>query len=152
MVTATKCRFPSTAWFEALGQEMTRDPDTFRKFGWIDTTAGIVMRAAGGLPADRAWVLTFGPYTCDSVKEVAPAEAAIADFTLAAPYTTWKAMVENIAANGAAGLHQTLNYLHFGQIDLNAADQLKADIFFRVNGSLQAYFDKAAGLETDFAA
>ncbi len=152
MTTATRCRFPSTEWFEALGEEMTRDQDTFRKFGWIDTAAAIVVEAGGGLAASRAWLLTFGPYTLDSVKEIPPASADEADFRLIAPYSTWRAMVENITANDGADLKHTINYLHFGQVELKAADQLKADIFFRVNSSLQAYLDKAACVETDFAA
>lgn len=151
MVTATAVQFPSTQWFTALGQAMLADPDTFRKFGWIDTTAAIVMQAGNGLAADRAWLLAFGPYTLDSVAEVAPAEAAKADFALVAPYPTWKEMAQNIAANGGADLKHTINYLHFGQVELKASDQLKADIFFRVNGSLQAYLDKAATVATDFA-
>jgi hypothetical protein len=61
-------------------------------------------------------------------------------------------MVENIGANGEADLRHTLNYLHFGQIELKASDQLQADLFFRVNGSLQAFFDGAAKLETAFDA
>ncbi len=152
MATAIRCRFPSTEWFEALGQEMDRDKDTFRKFGWIDTTVAIVIEAGGGLPESRAWLLTFGPYTLDSVKEIVPSAAAGADFSLVAPYSTWKEMVQNIAANDGADLNHTINYLHFGQVELKAADQLKADIFFRVNSSLQAYLDKAACVEADFAA
>jgi hypothetical protein len=152
MSTATRCRFPSTEWFEALGEEMTRDHDLFRKFGWIDTTAAIVLQAGGGLAESRAWLLTFGPYTLDNVTEISPEEAGQADFSLVAPYPTWKEMVGNIASNDGADLKHTINYLHFGQVDLRAADQLKADIFFRVNGSLQAYLDKAARVTTDFAA
>jgi hypothetical protein len=150
MTTALQYRFPSTAWFEGLAANMADDAAHFRKLGTIDARAGIVM--TGTPRGDRAWVLTFGAYTCDVISEATAAGAAEADFALTAPYTTWREMVENIGANGEADLRHTLNYLHFGQIELKASDQLQADLFFRVNGSLQAFFDGAAKLETAFDA
>ncbi len=147
MTTATIYPFPSTTWFEAVAEAARKDEDAFRKLGFIDTTLGITVGADGGPGgAERTFILTFGAYSLDSVREGKPGEDV--DFTLRAPYSAWQEMIGNIRENGGADLHHTLNYLHFGIIDLVAGDQLKADLFFRVNGSLQAFFDASARIET----
>ncbi len=149
MTTATTYVFPSTRWFEAVGETARRDEDTFRKLGFIDTTLGIQVVTGDGGGRDRTFVLRFGAYTLDEVREGAAAEDV--DFTLRSPLAAWEEMIRNIRENGEADLRHTLNYLHFGVIDLQAEDQLKADLFFRVNGSLQAFFDASANVETEFA-
>ncbi|KAA0230891.1 MAG: hypothetical protein DYG91_13930 [Chloroflexi bacterium CFX7] len=148
MTTVTTCTFPSTRWFEAVGEVARRDEETFRKLGFIDTTLGVSVLGGGPAGGDRTFVLSFGAYTLDEVHEAAGAESV--DFTLRAPLAAWEEMIRNIRENDGADLHHTLNYLHFGVIDLVAEDQLKADLFFRVNGSLQAFFDASAGVETEF--
>lgn len=149
MTTATTYPFPSTRWFEAVAEVANSQEETFRKLGFIDTTVAIQVLAGDGLPEDHTFVLTFGPYTLDSVREDSSPEGV--DFTLRASYGAWKEMIRNIDDNDGADLHHTLNYLHFGVIDLDAEDQMKADLFFRVNGSLQAFFDASARIETEFA-
>ncbi|MBE7519603.1 MAG: hypothetical protein HS107_10215 [Thermoflexaceae bacterium] len=148
MTTATTCPFPSTSWFEAVGEAARKDEETFRKLGFIDTTLGIEVVAGEGAARDRTFVLRFGAYSLDEAREVAAAEGV--DFTLRASSAAWEEMIRNIRENGGADLRHTLNYLHFGVIDLRAEDQLKADLFFRVNGSLQAFFDASANIATEF--
>lgn len=148
MTTATTYVFPSTRWFEAVGETACRNEDTFRKLGFIDTTLGIQVVAGGGAGRDQTFVLRFGAYALEEVREVASAEGV--DFTLRAQLAAWEEMIRNIRENNGADLRHTLNYLHFGVIDLKAEDQLKADLFFRVNGSLQAFFDASANVETEF--
>jgi hypothetical protein len=131
---------------------MNQDEEGYRKLGFIDASVGIEVRMDDALPEDRTFVLTFGAYTCDGVIELPSLDAAQVDFTLSAPYATWKEMIQIIAENQGADLRHTLNYLHFGRIDLQAADQLRADLFFRINASLQTFFDGAAGIETQFVA
>lgn len=148
MTTATTCPFPSTNWFEAVSDAARRDEETFRKLGFIDTTLGIQVVAGDGAGRDRTFVLRFGAYALDDVREAASTEGV--DFTLRASLAAWEEMIRNIRENGGADLRHTLNYLHFGVIELVADDQLKADLFFRVNGSLQAFFDASANVETEF--
>ena len=56
--------------------------------------------------------------------------------------------------DGAADRHHTLNTLDLTKEDglskNSTGDQLSADIFFRVNQSLQHFFDSSAKLETIF--
>lgn len=137
--------FPSVEWFKAVADAMPLD--LFRKLGSIDTTFAIRVRGEDGI-ADPKFILTFGAYTLDDVREVSSTEGV--DFVLEAPYAAWKEMVQNIRENDGADLHHTLNYLHFGVIELACEDQLKADQFFRVNSSLQAFFDASAAIESRF--
>lgn len=148
MTTATTYRFPSTRWFEAVSEAARRDEETFRKLGFIDTTLAIQVLAGDRGARDQTFVLRFGAYALEGVREAAT--PAGVDFVLAAPLAAWEEMIRNIRENGGADLRHTLNYLHFGVIDLQAEDQLKADLFFRVNGSLQAFFDASANVETEF--
>lgn len=150
MTTATTYLFPSARWFEAVGEVARANEETFRKLGFIDAAVGIQVLAGDGLSEDQAFVLRFGAYDLQSVSRAGTTEGA--DFTLRAPYRAWEEMIRNIRESGGADLRHTLNYLHFGVIDLEASDQLKADLFFRVNGSLQAYFDCAASVPTEFVA
>lgn len=153
MTVATRTYyFPTVAWFDALRDVMNRDVETYRMLGFIDARIGIRVGADGELPAEASFVLTFGPYSCDDVAEAPADDAAPVDFTLSAPYGTWKEMIENIIENRGADLHHTLNYLHFGRIELAASDQLQADLFFRINSSFQRFFDGAADVDTRFVA
>ena len=62
-------------------------------------------------------------------------------------------MLENIKDNGGAEAGQTLVSLDMiHEISNNATgDQLRADLFFRYNQSLQHFFDLSANLDTTFA-
>ena len=66
----------------------------------------------------------------------------------------WRDLVANTRENDGADLRHTLNTLDLmidGGISNNATgDQLRADIFFRVNQSLQHFFDSSAKVETVF--
>lgn len=66
---------------------------------------------------------------------------------------TWRAMIESIAAgNGRPALDQTLNRLsHMGTpIRLRSDDQLRKDMYFRFNQSLQEFVNASAGFRTSF--
>ena len=66
----------------------------------------------------------------------------------------WRDLVTNTRENSGADLSHTLNTLDLmidGGICQNATgDQLRADIFFRVNQSLQHFFDASSALNTVF--
>ena len=148
MTVVTRASFPTVEWFRTLQQLMNEDRETFRKLGFVDAKVGIIVAPDEALPDGRNFLLTFGAYTCDDVTEAAAADDV--NFSLEAPYSTWKEMIDNIQVNRGADLRHTLNYLHFGQIALKAPDQMQADLFFRVNSSLQAFFDSGASIQTTF--
>lgn len=151
MTATIAVRFPSVAWFQALAAEMARNEERFRKLGTIDARVGIEMRADDMLAQPCRFALSFETYTCDAVAELGAIDDQPVDFILSAPGAVWFDLVANIRANGEADLKHTLNYLHFGPVELKATNQMEADLFFRVNSSLQAFFDGAAAIETEFA-
>ena len=67
----------------------------------------------------------------------------------------WREMVANIAENGAADLSHTLNTLDLDRADGLATsrhgDQVREDLFFRYNQTLQFFFDASASVDTEFA-
>ena len=73
-----------------------------------------------------------------------------ADFFLEMSPDAWRAMLESIKSNGGAEAGQTLVSLDMlNEISNNATgDQLRADMFFRYNQSLQHFFDLSANLNT----
>ncbi len=145
-------KFPSQAWFQALQERAAAKPDRFRKLGFVDANVGIVVTADnGGAPA--GFVLGFSGYGCKQIATV-PRPGDVADFVLAGPCGVWKEMIENIRQNGEADLQHTLNVLTLPGVPLKleAADQLKADLFFRYNQTLQEFFNGAAEVETEFIA
>ena len=66
----------------------------------------------------------------------------------------WNDLIRNTKQNGGADLSHTLNTLDLmaedGLSQNATGDQFRADIFFRVNQSLQHFFDSSAKLDTLF--
>ena len=138
--------FPSVEWFQALQQLVNVDSE-FRRLGSIDAAMGVKV-------GSRVFVVIFEAFECTEVRDGSEADLDDLDFYLELSEADWRELVENTKANGGADRRHTLNTL-----DLTAAaglaqnatgDQLRGDIFFRVNESLQYFFDQAAKLETVF--
>lgn len=145
--------FPDQAWFAELAAMMNANRARQEQLGYIDCVAIFTVTdgSADGLP--RHFRVTFEEFAATEVSEVNGAEAALADFALAADLATWQAMIESIAdGGGRPGLEQTLNRLsHMGTpMKLVAADPLKADLYFRYNQSLQEFFNASSRLQTLF--
>ena len=142
----TALRFPSVEWFCAL-QELVNGDEEFRRLGNIDAVMGIKV-------GERVFVITFEAFECTEVKEGTEYDLIDADFYLEMTVDQWQELVTNTRENKGADLSHTLNTLDLmieGGISDNATgDQLRADIFFRVNQSLQHFFDSSARLETVF--
>ena len=138
--------FPSVEWFQALQKLVNADPE-FRRLGTVDAGMGVKV---GG----RVFVITFEAFECVDVKEGSEADLDDLDFFLELSEDDWRELVENTKANGGADRRHTLNTLDLTKKDglsQNATgDQLRADIFFRVNQSLQHFFDLSAELDTVF--
>ncbi|PKB63904.1 MAG: hypothetical protein BZY80_04890 [SAR202 cluster bacterium Io17-Chloro-G2] len=138
--------FPSVEWFQALQQLVNSDPE-FRRMGTVDAGMGVKV-------GSRVFVITFEAFECIDVKEGSEADLDDLDFYLELSEDDWRELVENTKAHGGADRTHTLNTLDLMKADglsQNATgDQLRADIFFRVNQSLQHFFDLSAQLDTVF--
>ncbi len=138
--------FPSVEWFEALRQLVNADPE-FRRLGTVDAAMGVKV-------GQRVFVIVFEAFECVEVREGDESDLNDLDFYLELSEADWRDLVENTKANGGADRQHTLNTLDLTKADglsQNATgDQLRGDIFFRVNESLQYFFDLAAQLDTVF--
>jgi hypothetical protein len=92
----------------------------------------------------------FHTFTCSEVKELANGEDV--DFTLEAPYPTWKEMLQNIKEKGVADKKHTLNTLpHLGSpLRVLYDDPDGHDRLFRYSESIQEFFNLSAKLDIDF--
>ena len=138
--------FPSVEWFQALQQLVNVDPE-FRRLGSIDAAMGVKV-------GSRVFVVVFEAFECTEVRDGSEADLDDLDFYLELSEADWRELVENTKANGGAARRHTLNTLDLtandGLAQNATGDQLRGDIFFRVNESLQYFFDQAAKLETVF--
>ena len=138
--------FPSVEWFQAVQQLVNADPE-FRRLGSVDAGMGVKV-------GSRVFVITFEAFECVSVEEGSEAGLDDLDFYLELSEADWRELIENTKANGGADRQHTLNTLDLMKEDglsQNATgDQLRADIFFRINESLQHFFDSSAQVDTVF--
>ncbi len=141
--------FPSVAWFAAVADVFNSD-ESYRGAG-----GGQCHCQAGIKVGKQVFLLVFAGFECVEAREVDVSELDPVDFYLEMPLEDWKAMVQDIAENGAASLHYTLNTL-----DLNReaglshsvhGDQYREDLFFRYNQTFQFFFDASARINTTFA-
>ena len=138
--------FPSVEWFQGLQELVNKDPE-FRRLGSVDAVMGVSV-------GERVFLITFEAFQCVEVKEGTEYDLIDADFFLNMSVEKWQELIVNTRENGGADLSHTLNTLDLmtegGICDNATGDQLRADIFFRVNQSLQHFFDSASKLETVF--
>lgn len=143
---STALTFPSVEWFQAL-RELVNSDEEFRRLGNVDAIMGVKV-------GDKVYVITFEAFECTEVREGTEYDLIDADFFLEMTVEQWRDLVTNTRENNGADLNHTLNTLDLmieGGISDNATgDQLRADIFFRVNQSLQHFFDSSARLNTVF--
>ena len=143
---ATTVVFPSVEWFRELQALANADP-RFRELGSIDAVMGVKAGA-------KVFVITFEAFECADVREGTEYDLIDADFFLEMTPEQWRELITNTKENNGADLSHTLNTLDLmieGGISDNATgDQLRADLFFRVNESLQRFFDNSARLDTVF--
>ena len=143
-------QFPSVDWFEAVRAEYEADTLTARRLGWCDNDVRLNVR--DGSSTD-SYLLAFRDYGLGEVRALDSASAEPGDFSLTADLDVWREMIENIASNGDADGDHTLNHLQLpGLIQLEAADQGQADLFYRFNQTFQEFFNKSATVPTEFAA
>ena len=138
--------FPSVRWFQALQQLVNEDAE-FRRLGTVDASMGVKV-------GSKVFVIVFEGFECVDVKEGSEGDLDDLDFYLELSEIDWRELVENTKANNGADRQHTLNTLDLTKEDglsQNATgDQLRGDVFFRVNESLQYFFDLSAQLDTVF--
>ena len=144
-MTAEPIAFPSLAWFEELRRLVNDDP-AYRQIGTVDASMGVKV-------GDEVFVVIFEAFECSSVRSGNEYDLINVDFFIEMEVPLpgepcWK----NIRANGSAEAGQTLVSLDMlNEISTNATgDQLRADMFFRYNQSLQHFFDLSANLKHCF--
>jgi len=138
--------FPSVEWFQQAADLLNKS-DAFRHFGTVDTQMGVQV-------GDRYFEIDFEAFEITGVKEVDAARMEELDFYLVQSPEAWKAMLDDIKANGHATHEYTLNSLDLrsDQEFAIGKDYNRRDAFYRFNQTLQDYFDMAAKMETTFPA
>ena len=136
-------RIDTESFFAELAEEMNARPEVFTVLGEADMVAALVMRRPEG---DVAVRVRFEGLRCEGVDLIDPGEVHLADFYLDGPFPAWRAMFDDILANGAASGRQTINSLALlgTDIRLRGDDPMGVDKFSRFNQTLQEYLDGAA--------
>jgi len=144
-------KFPSREWFEQVAGQVDQDVDLFKRLGYVDANVGIKIDGNGA--GSSGYLLEFAGYGVKSVTEV-PDPVPLSDFTIEGSIEAWSDMVRNIQEHGEPDLNHTLNRLTMAGVPLKvvARDQLRADLFFRLNQTFQSFFNESAGVPTEFAA
>lgn len=143
----TKATFPSVEWFDAL-KEIINGDEAYKRHGTCDASVGIKVPEAG-----KYFVITFEAFEVEDVKETDEAAAENTDFWIEQSYEKWQEMIKNIADNGQADLHHTLNTLDVEDPAglARSNDGYRRDLFYRFNQSFQHFFDATAQIDTKFA-
>ncbi len=98
-------------------------------------------------------MITFEAFEVEDVKETDEAAAEKTDFWIEQSYEKWQEMIKNIADNGQADLHHTLNTLDVEDPNglARSNDGYRRDLFYRFNQSFQHFFDATSQIDTKFA-
>jgi len=138
--------FPSVEWFQAAADLLNKS-DSFKRLGTCDTEMGVQVD-------NECFEIDFEAFEITNVRKIDAARAEELDFVLVQPLERWKAMLDDIKANGRATHDYTLNSL-----DLQSAEEFargkdyhRRDAFYRFNQTFQEYFDMTSKLETTFPA
>jgi hypothetical protein len=138
--------FPSVEWFQQAADLLNKS-DSFKRLGTCDTEMGVQV-------GDRYFEIDFEAFEVAAVKEADAARMEELDFYLVQSPEAWKAMLDDIKANGHATHEFTLNSLDLrsDQEFAIGKDYNRRDAFYRFNQTLQDYFDMSAKMETTFPA
>ena len=142
-------RFPSLEWFDAV-RKVFNSEDEYQTAGGGSCDAIVGLKIA-----DEIYVLVFEGFECSSAREAGEDDLYEADFYLDMIAAEWQEMLENIAQNGAADLHHSLNSLDLNKSPDSIAHSLnedgyRLDFFFRYNQTFQYFFDASSRIETEF--
>jgi hypothetical protein len=138
--------FPSVEWFQQAADLLNKS-DAFKQFGTVDTEMGVQV-------GDRFFEIDFEAFEVKRVSETDERRMDELDFYLVQSPDAWKAMLDDIKANGHATHEFTLNSLDLRSNEELAIgkDYVRRDAFYRFNQTLQDYFDMSAKMETTYPA
>lgn len=138
--------FPSVEWFKAAADLLNKS-DSFKRLGTCDAEMGVQV-------GNKYYEIDFEAFEVKDVKEIDAARADELDFTLVQSPEAWRAMLDDIKANGRATHDFTLNSLDL-RSDVEFArgkDYHRRDAFYRFNQTFQEFFDFSSKLETTYPA
>lgn len=138
--------FPSVEWFQTAADLLNKS-DSFKRLGTCDTEMGVQV-------GDEFFEIDFEAFEVKEVKKIDAARADELDFTLVQSPEAWKAMLDDIKANGKATHEFTLNSLDLRSNEelARGKDYVRRDAFYRFNQTLQDFFDMSAQMETTYPA
>lgn len=138
--------FPDPAWFLALGRLMEAEGESFRRLGYAEVRFAIRVLNDESEGIERTTGLEFAGYTLVRAQALVATADFDPDFVICARRQIWQRMLDEIARNGRPELRHTLSSLALVGEDLwlESSDQLREDKFYRVNQTLQEFFNLAA--------
>ena len=142
-------RFPSLEWFEAV-RKVFNSEDEYQTAG-----GGSCDALVGVKVGEDIYIVVFEGFECSAVRNAGEDDLYEADFYLDMTADEWREMLENIAENGSADLHHSLNSLDLNKSPDSIAHSLnedgyRLDFFFRYNQTFQYFFDASSRIETTF--
>jgi len=138
--------FPSVEWFNQAADLLNKS-DSFKRLGTCDSEMGIQV-------GNDYYEIDFEAFEVKPAKVIDAARAEELDFVLVQSPEAWRAMLEDIKANGQATHEFTLNSLDLRSTEefAKGKDYHRRDAFYRFNQTFQDYFDMTAQIETTFPA
>ncbi len=138
--------FPEPEWFLALGRLMAAEGEEFRRLGYAETRFALRVIDDDSQRVEATVGLEFDGYALTRAEAVTDLDAWDGDFVINGRRATWNRMLEEIARNGRPEMRHTLSSLALmgEELWLESKDQLREDKFYRVNQTLQEFFNLAA--------
>lgn len=142
-------RFPSLEWFEAV-RKVFNSEDEYQTAG-----GGSCDALVGVKVGEEIYIVVFEGFECSAARIAGEDDLYEADFYLDMTADEWREMLENIAENGSADLHHSLNSLDLNKSPDSIAHSLnedgyRLDFFFRYNQTFQYFFDASSRIDTTF--
>ena len=142
-------RFPSLEWFDAV-RKVFNSEDEYQTAG-----GGSCDALVGVKVGEEIYIVVFEGFECSAVRNAGEDDLYEADFYLDMTADEWREMIENIAENGSADLHHSLNSLDLNKSPDSIAHSLnedgyRLDFFFRYNQTFQYFFDASSRIDTTF--
>ncbi len=140
--------FPDPDWFLALGRLMAAEGEVFRRLGYAEVRFAIRILDDSSEKIEATTGLEFDGYTLVRAEQVRDLTSWDADFVLCGRHSVWKRMLVEIAREGRPEMRHTLSSLALlgEEMWLESSDQLREDKFYRVNQTLQEFFNLTAKL------
>jgi hypothetical protein len=140
--------FPDPAWFAALGRLMDAEGESFRRLGYAEVRFAIRVIDDESERVIATTGLEFEGYSLTRAEIVSDLQAFDPDFVICARRAVWHRMLAAIAQHGRPDMRGTLSSLALlgEELWLESKDQLREDKFYRVNQTLQEFFNLASGL------